>query len=233
MSTFVLVHGSCHGGWCWKKLTPILRKSQHKVYTPTLTGLGERIHLVSKDVSLSTHIKDVAQVLEYEDLTRVILVGHSYGGVVVSGVAEEMADRIKRLVYLDGYIAEDGKSAFDLIPGLKEIYEKRALNEHEKEWLVSSYTPQEFGVTDPADIVWMKPRLSPMPWHTHDQPSRITNLEAKKIPKSYITCTAFGDFMINKAKSQHIAYHELRKGHDAMITAPNELAVLLQNISAQ
>jgi hypothetical protein len=85
-----------------------------------------------------------------------------------------------------------------LIPGLKEIYEKRAINEHEKEWLVSSYTPQEFGVTDKADIAWMKPRLSPMPWLTHDQPLRITNLEAKKIPKSYITCTEFGDFMINK-----------------------------------
>jgi pimeloyl-ACP methyl ester carboxylesterase len=233
VSTFVLVHGSCHGGWCWKKLSPILRKSQHEVYALTLTGLGERSHLVSRDVSLNTHIQDVTQVFEYEDLSGVILVGHSYGGLVISGVAEEMANRIKRLVYLDGYIAEDGKSAFDLIPGLKEIYEKRAINEHEKEFLVSSYTPQEFGVTDPADIAWMKPRLSPMPWHTHDQPSRITNLEAKKIFKSYITCTEFGDFMINKAKSEHIDYHELRMGHDVMITAPNELAVLLQNISTQ
>lgn len=233
MSTFVLVHGSCHGGWCWKKLTLILRKSQQEVYTLTLTGLGERSHLVSRDVSLNTHIQDVTQVFEYEDLSGVILVGHSYGGLVISGVAEEMANRIKRLVYLDGYIAEDGKSAFDLIPDLKEIYEKRAINEHEKEWLVSSYTPQEFGVTDKADIAWMKPRLSPMPWHTHDQPSRITNLEAKKIPKSYITCTEFGDFMINKAKSEYIDYHELRMGHDIMITAPNELAVLLQSISTQ
>lgn len=155
MSTFVLVHGSCHGGWCWKKVTPILRKSHHEAYTLTLTGLGERSHLVSRDVSLNTHIQDVTQVFEYEDLSGVILVGHSYGGLVISGVAEEMANRIKRLVYLDGYIAEDGKSAFDLIPGLKEIYEKRAIYEHGKEWLVSSYTPQEFGVTDPADIAWM------------------------------------------------------------------------------
>jgi hypothetical protein len=108
-----------------------------------------------------------------------------------------MANRIKRLVYLDGYIPEDGKSAFDLIPGLEEIYEKRAIKEQGKEWLVSSYTPQEFGVMDPADIAWMNPRLSPMPWHTHDQPLRITNLEAKKISESYIACTDFGDFMIN------------------------------------
>ena len=131
--------GSCHGGWCWEKLTPILRKSRHEVYTNTLTGLGERSNLVSKNVSLNTHIQDVTQMFEYEDLSGVILVDHSYGGLVISGVAEKLANRIKCLVYLDGYLPENGKSAFDLIPGLKEIYEKRASNEKGKEWLVSWY----------------------------------------------------------------------------------------------
>jgi pimeloyl-ACP methyl ester carboxylesterase len=102
---------------------------------------------VSKNVSLNTHIQDVTQMFEYEDLSGVILVDHSYGGLVISGVAEKLANRIKCLVYLDGYPPENGKSAFDLIPGLKEIYEKRASNEKGKEWLVSSYEPQEFGVT--------------------------------------------------------------------------------------
>jgi pimeloyl-ACP methyl ester carboxylesterase len=94
VSTFVLVHGSCHGGWCWKKVTPILRKCHHEAYTLTLTGLGERSHLVSRDVSLNTHIQDVTQVFEDEDISGAILVGHSYGGLVISGVTEEMANRI-------------------------------------------------------------------------------------------------------------------------------------------
>src|ERR687889_2155513 len=111
MTTFVLVHGSCHGGWCWKKVTPLLRKYGHDVYFPTLTGLGERDHLLSKDIDLYTHIHDITQVLEYEDLNEVILVGHSYGGLVIGGVAEVIPERIKHLVYLNAYIPQDNKSA--------------------------------------------------------------------------------------------------------------------------
>ena len=121
MATFVLVHGSSHGGWCWKKIIPLLRKYGHEVFAPTLTGLGERSHLVSKDIGLDTHILDILQVLIYEDLDNVILVGHSYGGLVVGGVAEEVPDRIKRLIYLDAYIPQDNKSAFDIITHLETI----------------------------------------------------------------------------------------------------------------
>ena len=213
-ATFVLVHGSCHGGWCWQKVTPLLRKQGHEVYTPTLTGLGERSHLLRKDIDLDTHIQDIIQVFEYEDLNEVILVGHSYGGMVIGGAAEKIAQRIKCLVYLDAYIPQDGKSAFDLIPGLKEIYERRSMKEQGKEWLVSSYEPQDFGVTNPDDIVWMNARLGPMPWHTHDQPLKMQNTQSKKLAKSYISCTDFGDsqFMAQRIKSQgDWDYHELKK----------------------
>lgn len=232
MVTFVLVHGSCHGGWCWKKVTPLLRKYGHDVYFPTLTGLGERSHLVSKDIDLYTHVCDITQLLEYEDLTEVILVGHSYGGLVIGGVAERIPERIKRLVYLDGYILEDNKSAFNLIPGLEAIYKKRALAEHGKEWLVASYDPRVWGVINPTDIRWMETRLSSMPWHTHDQPLRIINIQAQRIPKTYISCTEFKDFhfMAQRAKSQGWDYHELKTGHDAMITVPNEVAQLLHTM---
>jgi pimeloyl-ACP methyl ester carboxylesterase len=179
MATFVLVHGSCHGGWYWKKVTPLLRKYYgHDMYFPTLTGLGERSHLVSKDIDLYTHVRDITQLLEYEDLTEVILVGHNYGGLVIGGVAERIPERIKRLVYLDGYILEDNKSAFNLIPGLEAIYKKRALTEHGKEWLVASYDPRVWGVINPTDIRWMETRLSSMPWHTHDQSLRIISIQA-------------------------------------------------------
>jgi pimeloyl-ACP methyl ester carboxylesterase len=193
-TTFVLIHGSCHGGWCWQKLVPFLEKHGHNVYTPTLTGLGERSHLLRQDINLDTHIKDIIQVFEYEDLNKVILVGHSYGGMVIGGVSEKIPHRIKHLVYLDAYIPQDGKSGFDLIPGLKEIYEKRSLKKQGKEWLVSSYEPQDWGVTNPDDIAWMKSRLGPMPWHTHDQPLKIQNPQSKELAKSYISCTDFVDF---------------------------------------
>ena len=229
MVTYVLVHGSCHGGWCWKKLTPLLRKNGHNVYTPTLTGLGERSHLVNKNVGLDTHILDIVQLLEYEDLDEVVLVGHSYGGLVIGGVTEIVSHRVRRLVFLDAYIPQDNKSAFDIIPGLEAIYKERRLKEDGKGWLVESYTPEEFDVTDPDDIKWMSPRLSPMPWHTHDQPIRITNTDAQSPPKSFITFSEFGRSQFKSQKSDAgWDYHELMRGHDAMITAPNELVKLLE-----
>src|SRR5215216_473082 len=108
MTTFVLVHGGWHGGWCWKRVAPLLRDAGHDVYTPTLTGLGERVHLASPQVNLTTHITDVVNVIEFEDLSEVVLVGHSYGGVVITGVASKVSDRIKDLVYLDAFVAKDG-----------------------------------------------------------------------------------------------------------------------------
>jgi pimeloyl-ACP methyl ester carboxylesterase len=232
MATYVLVHGSCHGGWCWKKLTPLLRKNGHLVYTPTLTGLGERTNLVNKSVGLDTHILDIVQVLEYEDLDEVILVGHSYGGMVIGGVTEKVLQRIGRLVYLDAYIPQDNRSAFDLVPGLETIYKERRLKDEGKEWLVESYTPEEFGVTDPDDVRWMSTRLTPMPWHTHDQPIRITSPRAKDLPRNFISFSEFGisQFKFQESKAGW-DYHELMRGHDAIITAPNELGELLETLN--
>ncbi len=233
MATFVLVHGSCHGGWCWKKVTPLLSNSGHNVYAPTLTGLGERSHLVSKDIGLDTHIVDVTRVLEYEDLNEVIIVGHSYGGLVVGGVAEWVPKRIRRVVYLDGYIPEDNKTAFDIIPGLEILYKERALKEKGREWLIAPYEPEVWGVTNSNDVQWMKTRLSPMPWHTHDQPMKITSPEARRLPKSYISCSEYKEFhfMAQKARAKGWDYHELKTGHDAMINVPYELVQILEALA--
>jgi len=149
-------------------------------------------------------------------------------------VAEKVPERIRRLVYLDAYIPQDNKSAFDIIPGLETTYKKRALKEQGREWLVASYSPEEFGVTNPDDIKWMNPRLSPMPWHTHDQPLRITNPKAKVLPKSYICCTVFGHIQFKAQKSPaDWDYHDLMKGHDVMISAPNELVQLLETLEGK
>jgi pimeloyl-ACP methyl ester carboxylesterase len=114
MATYVLVHGGWHGGWCWQKVTPRLRAAGHDVYTPTLTGLGERAHLLTPAVGLETHIEDVLGVLHYEDLQQVVLVGHSYGGMVITGVADQVPERIAQLVYLDAFVPQDGQSLIDL-----------------------------------------------------------------------------------------------------------------------
>jgi pimeloyl-ACP methyl ester carboxylesterase len=120
------VHGSCHGGWCWNKLISFLKRNDNQIYTPTLTGLGERSHLLFENINLSTHIKDVIQVFEYQNLSNVILIGHSYGGMVIGGIAERIPQRIESMIFLDAYIPQDGKSAFDLIPNLKYIYDQRS-----------------------------------------------------------------------------------------------------------
>lgn len=114
MTTIVLIHGGWHGGWCWKKLAPLLRVAGHDVHAPTLTGLGERAHLLCPEITLSTHVQDIVALLKYEDLQGVVLVGHSYGGMVMTAVAEEVSERLAQLVYLDAFVPLDGQALGDL-----------------------------------------------------------------------------------------------------------------------
>jgi pimeloyl-ACP methyl ester carboxylesterase len=143
---------------------------------------------------LDTHILDIAQVLDYEDLHDAIMVGHSYSGLVISGASEQMAKRIKRLVYLDGYIPEDGKTAFDLITWFKRCVQEKILEWTRQRLACTILRSYSLGSYYRRLHAWMNSRLSPMPWHTHDQPIRINNPEAKKIRRSYICCTEFKDF---------------------------------------
>src|SRR5262249_37605119 len=116
MATFVLVHGAWHGSWCWKRVREALRARGHVVFTPTLTGVGERPHLLAPDINLDTHIEDVANLIRLEELTDVVLCGHSYGGCVIGGVVDRVPERIGALVYLDAFILENGQSLHDTLP---------------------------------------------------------------------------------------------------------------------
>src|SRR5690348_13524991 len=116
MANIVLVHGGWIGGWCWQRVTPLLVAARHRVYTPTLTGLGERAHLLTQEIDLSTHIQDVVGLIECEELENVVLVGQSYAGMVITGVADRMAARLSRLVYLDAFVPQDGQCLADLVP---------------------------------------------------------------------------------------------------------------------
>jgi pimeloyl-ACP methyl ester carboxylesterase len=218
-STFVLVHGAWHGGWCWKKVSPLLRAAGHTVYTPTLTGLGERSHLLTRDVGLDTHITDVAAVLEYEDLHNVILVGHSYAGMVITGVADKAADRIAQLVYLDAFLPENGKTGSD--------YGRKFPPITETSWHdPAPAAPQAWGVTDEADVAWVKARLSDMPRKCMQQPIQLTNAAARSIKGTFILCTKPSQFAESgeRAKQRGYRYQELMSGgHDVMISQPKAL----------
>jgi pimeloyl-ACP methyl ester carboxylesterase len=222
MATFVLVHGAWHGGWCWRKVGPLLRGAGHDVYTPTLTGLGERAHLLTPAVNLETHIQDVQGLLCFEDLSEVILVAHSYGGMVITGVANEAADRLAHLVYLDAFVPADGQALGDLapIPPRREGADWRILP-----------PPDDFGVTAHDDLQWLHARLGDQPLASFVQPVRLTDPRALALPRTYLYCAEkggedhiFGPDARRLRSAEGWRYAEVRSGHDAMITAPQDLA---------
>ena len=223
--TIVLVHGAWHGGWCWKKVTPLLQTAGYRVLTPTLTGLGDRAHLLTPSVDLSTHIRDVSALLEYEDLRDVMLVGHSYGGMVISGVADQAGAQIGHLVYLDAFLPEDGKALKDYAP-LPPVRQ-------DAQWRTPpSGTPQQFGVTDAQDVAWAAARLGDQPTRTFTEPVRLTTLEKMTLRRSFIRCTSAPFFSEAAERAKRNGYHVreiLTGGHDVMITQPEKLSgVLLQ-----
>jgi pimeloyl-ACP methyl ester carboxylesterase len=223
----VLVHGSWHGGWCWQKLLPFLRQEHLSVYTPTLTGLAERSHLASPTIGLSVHIRDIVNLLEFEDLHEVILVGHSYGGMVITGVAEQ-SERVGKLVYLDALVPEDGESIFSLIRGLEKEFKRSA----DRQGLVPPWAPKDYGVTDPQDVAWMTPRLTPMPLLTHAEKLHAPSMKAKTLPRSFIHCRQFGlGAFGEKIRREGGTVFALNTGHDAMITQPQQLAEILLQLA--
>lgn len=233
--TFVLVHGVWHGGWCWQRVADILRARGHRVLTPTHTGLGERCHLLSKDVTMAVFVDDIVNHLRWEDLNDVLLVGHSFGGAPITGAADACPDRIALLIYLDGAIMESGETWFGLLP--PDIAEDRMKAAEETSGGVSlPVAPVEsFGVTDPEDIAFLQPRLTPHPVATFSTPLELHGPTANGLPAAYITCTApaYGPATLGLQRVKQAGWPiaELATGHDAMVTAPLKTADLLDQLS--
>jgi pimeloyl-ACP methyl ester carboxylesterase len=231
MTTYVLVHGAWHGGWCWRKVRALLEAGGEDVYTPTLTGLGDRAHLASLDIGLDTHIADVAGVIEAEDLSQVVLVGHSYAGMVVTGVADRAAHRVARLVYLDAVVPRDGQCLYDRAPPqLRTSWEEQARVAGEGWRLPASVATAQFlGLKAEEDLGWVMPRLRPHPIRTLRDPLRLSS-RFPQMPRRYINC--IGDKPLGQPRTAQADgiddYHELRTGHDAMVTAPEDVAALLR-----
>src|SRR3954452_10912793 len=166
MATIVVAHGAWSAGWAWKKMRPLLRNNGHELFTPTYTGLGERSHLATPDVGLSTHVQDILNVLEFEDLRDVVLLGHSYGGMVATGVADRASDRIAQVIYLDAFVPRDGQSLSDLAPA-RQRDERQEETRAGDGWRIPPMPPPPD--TSPEDLAWVTPRRLPQPAKTFTQ----------------------------------------------------------------
>ena len=229
IGTYVLVHGAWHGGWCWAKVARLLRDAGHEVYTPTLTGLGERVHLARPEVDLETHIQDVVAMLEAEELRQVTLVGHSYGGMVITGVAARTSGRIGHLVYLDAFVPEVGKAMLDYL-GERAATMREAAAAQGEGWKLPSFTPERLGVTSQRDTEWLSKHLVPQPFRTFEQP--LPAAGGERLKRTYIYCSkpaigAFDQFAERLRDDRKWTFHDVKTGHDAMVTAPGEIAKIL------
>jgi pimeloyl-ACP methyl ester carboxylesterase len=233
MATFLVAHGAWSAGWSWKKMRPLLSNLGHDLFTPTYTGLGERVHLAAPEVGIETHISDILGVLQFEDLKNVSLIGHSYGGMVATAVADRVPERLSHLIYLDAFVPCDGQSMFDLNPVEVRDRVREAVRTDGKGWLVPpNPLPPDTGG---SDIAWIIPRRVMQPVKTFEQPVRLGNTrEGPSI--SYIYCTRpspgdiFRSFAQRAQKEPGWRYFEIDASHSPHITAPEALANLLDRI---
>jgi pimeloyl-ACP methyl ester carboxylesterase len=236
MATYVLVHGGGHGGWCYQRVARLLRAEGHEVYTPTLTGLGERAHLLDKRVDLHRHVEDVVAVLDFEDLDDVVLVGHSYGGMVITGAADRAAARVGRLVFLDAANPVNHQSLVDVSGPIIEAVRPMGtvVDGIELVLLPGPDAGLLYGVSDPDDLVWMAERLTGHPWRCFEQRLELTNEPALwAIPQYHIVCTSTlatrGKALMARARSEGRLW-DIDTGHDLMITEPEKTAEALLQV---
>ena len=243
-ATFVLVHPAWFGGWCWKKIIPLLRARGHDVFAPTLTGLGERAHLAQPSTGLDTHINDVVSHLKFEGLSRVILVGNSSGGVVITGVADRAPSQVAHIVYLDAFVPEDGQSLLDMLPPDRRAGMEALVQAEGDGWLLPRFAaapwetivPQAWRIGDEADQRWVLPRLRPTPFGHFKEPVRRKSAAAEALPRTYIRCRefpnpAFDRFAEAARKTPGWRHRELATSHIPYVTNPDELAETLLEIA--
>lgn len=229
--TFVLVHGASHGGWCWKYVADRLRRRGCVVFTPTLTGLGEREHLIAS-ATMDAQIQDVVGLIESEELDSVILVGHSFGGLTAIGVADRIPDRLRQVVFLDSLLVHRGRSVFDTLPG-DVVETRRAESEiHLGVRCMRIPPPEAYGVTDPDDAAWLSRRLTPHPIALYEEKMQWLHPVGNGLPCTYISLCdpAYSTIDASRRYARSRSdwtWLELPSGHDAMIIAPALVAETL------
>jgi len=230
MTTYVLVHGAWHGGWCWRRVAKRLRAAGHEVFTPTLTGLGERSHLLTASVNMATHVQDIANVLRWEDLHDVVLVGHSYAGLVVTGAADAEAGRIATLAYLDAFVPGDGESNWSLV---NDLFRGLFMDTSgDTGYSVATIPSSLFGIKDTADQAWVDGKCTPHPLAGFRQSLKLTGAVDRIRDKVFILADGWDH-------NPFVPFHDQYKGkpgwtvhrtphsHDAMVDGADAVADIL------
>ena len=231
---FLLIHGAWHGGWVWNEISDILRYHRYSVSTPTLTGLGEKKHLLSSKITIETFIEDVVNHIIFENLNNIILVGHSFAGSVISGVADKLKDRIQKLIYFDAMILIDGQKPFDITP--KETVEQRIelAKKFGNNISIPAPSADAFGVFDIKKSLLLEEKLTPHPLSAFQSKLILKNEVGNGIPLSYIFCTkpVYKSLESSREVVRKMKWpiFELNAGHDAMLTHPKETLNLLMKI---
>jgi pimeloyl-ACP methyl ester carboxylesterase len=229
MTTFVLVHGAWHGGWCYKRVARLLRQAGHEVYTPTLTGLGERAHLISRTIDLGTHVQDIVGVLRCEELSDVVLCGHSYGGMVIAGVAEQIAVKIRSLIYLDAFVPETGKSVFDFLSAEQSEQMRTDAAQNGEGYKITPIPAAAFAV-NAEDAAWVDAMCVKQPMATFEQKLILSGRQVSKCV--YILATGwtpspFQQFGTRFKDDRSWQFVSITCGHEVMLDRPQELASAL------
>jgi pimeloyl-ACP methyl ester carboxylesterase len=233
MAIFVVSHGAWSAGWAWKKMHPLMQARGHRLLTPTLTGLGERSHLAHPGIDLDSHIADMLGVLKYEDLSGVNLVGHSYSGMVATGVADRARERVAQLIYVDAFVPNDGESAFDVLPETIRAQRQVAARDGADGWrMPPGAMPPD---TSPEDRAWCEPLRVPQPVKTFEQKLKLVN-GPLTLPRQYVYClrkSADDRFRVfyDRAKREGWGAHEIDSSHNPHITCPEVLADLLDKVA--
>jgi len=232
MATYVLVHGAWHGGWCWQRVARLLRAKGHEVHAPTLAGVCERSHLAHPGLGLDTHVADIVNEMTWNELKDVVLVGHSYGGLVISGVAEKMEKAIGSFVFLDAFYTEDGEALIDMVPEAG----RAAYAEAEKrgETLMPPRAASSFNV-NAKDAAWVDRLCTPHPIKCFTQKLTLTGARERIAKKTYIRAAAYpnGPFDASRDKARRNGWRieDVDAGHDVMLDVPERLAGILIDVA--
>lgn len=227
---FVLVHGAWHGAWCWRRVSDRLADAGHRVWVPTLSGLADRAHLLSPGITLQTHVDDVARLVQWENLESIVLVGHSYGGMVVTGATEALGSRVRSLVYLDAFVPDTGESVVSISgPSTEERLKNAAASSNGLS--LPAYPAKAFGVSD-ADAPWVESKMTPQPYKTFTESIGSVTARDRVPKKTYIRTAnfpsaAFDGFVRRYTGQPGWKVVTLQEGHNLMITRPDEATSLL------
>lgn len=231
--TFILIHGAWHGGWAWCRVADRLRARGHTVFAPTLTGLGERAHLLRPGIDLSLHVADVLGVIRYEQLNNFVLVGHSYGGCVISGIAEAKPDAVRSLVFLDAFIPDNGESLLDVVqPAVQEVIRASLAR---GDITVPVRDAAAFKVNE-KDRAWIDALATPQPIETMTEKIKLTGARERVPNKAYIRASGYPNVSFDKAYARVKAdptwrTYEVPCGHDVMVDEPERLTEILLEVA--